>query len=657
MKRSYIIGLDTGGTYTDGVIVDREERKVLCKAKALTSRPDLSEGIRSVLHALDPALLQDVGLVCLSTTLATNAIVEGTGSRVGLVIINPDAESKDYGADIVIRAGGQMDIKGNELAPVSGDVLRALLGEFDGKVDAVAVSGFASVRNPAQEQQVKGLTRELLGLPVVCGSELTNVLGFEERTVTAVLNARLISKIRDLIAAVRGALAELGIGAPVMVVKGDGSLMSADQAEERPVETIMSGPAASVIGGLFLSGKDDGVVVDIGGTTTDIARLHDRRVSLCPEGATCGGWQTRVKAIQMYTHGLGGDSWCRIHEDGRIGFGPQRVVPLCVVAEKDPHLTGELHFYRRGDMHEGAGIFWADCVRLTGRKDLDEETLNRQDGRVLQLLEDGAHSVFYLEEKIGKKAKFLSLARLQRSGWIEKCSLTPTDLLHAEGSFVCWEAAASKAAVDTVSSRLNMSAGEFIRKAKKQFLDQLAYDIASSALRLGSTGQAAGPLDHPLLRQAICGGEGLLEMSLRLRAPLIGLGAPTGAWLPDVRGRIETEVILPDHHEVANAVGAAVGEIHEEFETMIQFDPFKERFLVFSPQGKENCKTLKKAVSMAREKGEAACRKIVREQRLEDYEISCREDIRYRNPLDESEWDILDSYVTVTLRGRPLRTV
>lgn len=159
-----ILGIDTGGTYTDGVILDRETRTVLHTAKALTTPENLSAGIAACMRALRFSGWEQIGMVGLSTTLATNAIVEGRGCRVGL-------------------------------------------------------------------------------LPL----------------------------IRQLLHDVRSVMDALCVRAPLMIVRGDGSLMDAAYAAERPVETVLSGPAASVTGAQFLSGLRDGLVVDMGGTTTDIA--------------------------------------------------------------------------------------------------------------------------------------------------------------------------------------------------------------------------------------------------------------------------------------------------------------------------------------------------------------------------------------------------
>lgn len=343
-----ILGIDTGGTYTDGVILERETRRIVCSAKALTTPRDLVVGVRNCIRALPFTDWDKIGQVSLSTTLATNAIVEGRGCPVGLLLLGRQLE-RDIPAQRTVVLDARVDIRGGVKERLDRQELENALEQLRGHCEAVAVSGYASVRNPQLELSVAQAARQTLGLPVVCGHELTGSLGFYERTVTAVLNARLIPIIRNLIQTVQRVMRAYGIHAPIMVVRGDGSMMRADYAVERPVETVLSGPAASVIGAKFLSGKRDCVVVDMGGTTTDIACLHDGMCAVSSEGAMLGGWQTKVRALEICTYGLGGDSEIHIHSADNIQIGPRRVVPLC-----------------RADGSEESGLTPTDVLHATG---------------------------------------------------------------------------------------------------------------------------------------------------------------------------------------------------------------------------------------------------------------------------------------------------
>ena len=319
--KHYILGIDTGGTYTDGVLLDAASQAVCAKTKARTTNQDYAIGIRGCPEALRIPDYSAVELVCISTTLATNAVVEGRSGRVALLTMGGHIEQA-LPCAWQRQLRGRLNIKGIELEPLDEAEVRAVAAEIAaGDFDAAAISGFASVRNPAHEQRVRALVQETAGLPVVCAHELSSALGFYERTVTAALNAGLLGYIRALCDAVERVIRSCGITAPVMIGKGDGSMMDADYACLRPIETILSGPAASISGGLFLSGRQDAVIADIGGTTTDIACARDGHVALSEHGACVGGWRTQVRAAEISTSGLGGDSHITLRDGLLVGIG------------------------------------------------------------------------------------------------------------------------------------------------------------------------------------------------------------------------------------------------------------------------------------------------------------------------------------------------
>ena len=249
-----LLGFDTGGTYTDAVLFDPETGTVLAAAKALTTKHDLAIGLRGALDGVLQGSTDDIALVSMSTTLATNAIVEGQGSPICLLLLGYEPSALDradlrraLGHDPVCFIAGGHAPTGDEQASLDLVALEAAINRHAANVAAFAVSGYFSVRNASHEIAARELIRRLTGLPVTCGHELTSRLDAPRRALTAALNARLIPQLQQLIRAVETLLAEKGIRAPLMVVKGDGSLVSADFAMTRPVETILSGPAASVV--------------------------------------------------------------------------------------------------------------------------------------------------------------------------------------------------------------------------------------------------------------------------------------------------------------------------------------------------------------------------------------------------------------------------
>lgn len=468
----FILGMDTGGTFTDAVLLDQDKKTILKKAKAPTTKEDLCIGIRASLEALDFEAMSDIGLVCLSTTLATNSIVEGKGCRVGLVITGK-APYGDLPEAVIVNAGGALDITGRLREELDEDAARKAIAELKGKVDAIAISGYACVRNPEHELTVRRIAREELGIPVVCSHELTCELGYYERTVTVILNARLIPLIKRLIADTRICLEEKGVKAPIMVVRGDGSYMESTYAMERPVETILSGPAASVKGAMFLSQLKDGTIFDLGGTTSDLAMLKNGKVDISLEGAKVGGWRTRVRAIDVFTRGLGGDSRIHISEDGEIRFGPDKIIP----------------------------------VSYASANGLSEDTYD-----------------------IG---------------------FTPTDLAHILGIYNAWDTSAAEIYLMKLADR---------RRTKKEcLLNQMMEAFQKAVI---STIEDSG--------------------KLLPNAPIAALGAPTEAWMPILLKDSEYKLVVPKHSEVANAVGAAVGEIEEVVKVLIRYDEVSGKYVTYS---------------------------------------------------------------------------
>ncbi len=174
---------------------------------------------------------------------------------------------------------------------------------------------------------------KLTGLPAVCGHELSQELGAYERSVTAFLNAQLIPITRQFVKSIIADMTERGgINARLLMLKCDGSVIGIKDALQRPIETIFSGPAASLVGASYLSGLQTCAVVDVGGTSTDISSIYMGVPDLSDDGAIVGGWKTRVRAIRMETTATGGDSHVWTVDRGGLHLGPRRVMPLAVAA-------------------------------------------------------------------------------------------------------------------------------------------------------------------------------------------------------------------------------------------------------------------------------------------------------------------------------------
>lgn len=218
------LGFDTGGTNTDAVMLNLNTGEVICKAKAPTTHENLSVGIWNSICKFDKMLLSKVSIVSLSSTLATNSVVEGKGCRVGLICIGEEYDHSvitDY--ETCIKGGH--DIHGHEKQPLDISSAKIFLESVTNKIDGLAITSYMSVRNPDHENKIRSLANSILDIPIVCGHDLSSGLGFNERTSTCIMNAKLIPIMDELIRSVKKVMHNVGIKAPLMIMRGDGSMM------------------------------------------------------------------------------------------------------------------------------------------------------------------------------------------------------------------------------------------------------------------------------------------------------------------------------------------------------------------------------------------------------------------------------------------------
>ena len=599
----YILGIDTGGTFTDGAIVRFPEAIVLHQAKTPTTHDNLCDCIRNCIRSFDPTVRDQIRLVSLSTTLATNALVEGRGCTEGLILIGGRPEGRLPTEHIRVLPG-KPDILGRIQQPLDPALVDEAIESFRGKVQSIAVSGYASIRNPAHEIYVRDRIRQLLGIPVVCAHELTGALGFLDRTVTAALNARLIPLLCSLIDAVRQALLDFSIHAPLFIVRGDGMLMSAEQACERPIETILSGPAASIAGGRFLSGLQDALILDMGGTTTDLANISNGAVPLRANGANIGGWFTQVRAAEVYTIGLGGDSRIQLNSKQEILVGPERAIPFCVAAHRFPTFSHELLTLCRSPQKPFLRFWQNDAEGFLLRHPFTPESENEQ--HLLEALQSGPHTLFNLREQTGLGNLSVLLDRLIAQGFVMRIALTPTDLLHADGSYVVWDDAAAKHVIALWSELFSISHADCLCKIRSAVERKLASACLQAGFYFDGQNPHTAPaftryvIDHLMLDHS----SSLLDISSSVRKKIVTIGAPAEAWTACLRAALHTQVISPVHAQVAGAVGAAIGQLLERTEVLIRPDPVTKQYTVFSVDNRRAFSTLEQATAFAQSAGQ-----------------------------------------------------
>jgi N-methylhydantoinase A/oxoprolinase/acetone carboxylase beta subunit len=565
-----LLGIDTGGTYTDGVLLNESTRQVIATAKTLTTKHDLTECILRVLDELlpdDPSLIR---LVSISTTLATNAIAEGKGRPVALFLLgyDPDLvkrfqfESHFVTSRYHYFRGGH-NLHGEEQAPLAVDAIREKAIELKGEVDAFAVSGYFSPFNASHEERAFQAIIKATGLPVVLGHQLSRKLNSIQRATTASLNASLLSILQEFIQAMRHSLDERKVKAPLMVVRGDGALMSSQIGEGRPVETVHSGPAASAIGGRFLANLEPALVIDIGGTTTDLAVVDRGGVNISEEGTTVGPYRTAVRAARVRSIGLGGDSFIGFDLEDRLTVGPTRVTPISYLAHTDSRIAQELS---RLPHREHKRLVPDHIEYWFLQREPRRPIRNDRTREVIEMLGQGPMALPDILERMGlyHPLQFGGQSLISQE-IIGRAALTPTDLLHLNGKYDPWDKNSAEIATWLLSRIGNMEVDELIEQVMRIISERIAADVVSF-ITTKSLEHAPEYVSHDnlglwLFEENLYQKHPYLGSQIALKIPIIGIGAPAKIFLSRVAEILHTKLIVPDHFQVANAVGAVAGSV------------------------------------------------------------------------------------------------
>jgi N-methylhydantoinase A/oxoprolinase/acetone carboxylase beta subunit len=654
------LGIDAGGTYTDVVIYDRDRDAVLAKSKAPTTKWDFTIGIGHALDGLDADLLRRAELVAVSTTLATNAIVEGYGQRVGLLVMPPYGlfadEDIPHEPKAVIR--GRLDITGVELEAVdAAQVTAAARGLMKANdAECFAVSGFASTVNPSQEMEVKRIVRAATGRTVTCGHELSDLLDFRTRAITAVLNARIIPRLERFLHDARRALEARGIRAALMVVKGDGTLMSEATALERPVETIMSGPAASVAGARYLTGLADALVVDVGGTTTDTAFVRGGEVRVSEWGTRVGGWQTHVRALRMRTVGLGGDSLVTFHER-RLLLGPRRVAPVAWLEAVSSNARPALDYIENRLDDFAASSHGMEIFVRTG--DFEPFELTPRERSVVDALAERPHGASELARKLDMTDwMFLDTSRLEEHHMVQRCGCTPTDLLHATGSFTRWDVEAAARICDLYARLMELDGDEFVGRVMTLAVRRLAEELLLKQMEeeMGDDAEAGegggGSRAYRYLMDKILDGEdSAFGIQVAMKHPVIGIGAPVRFFLPEAARILNATPLIPEDADVANAIGAITSSVVVNRSARIRTND-EGRYVVEGLPDLKSFRTLDEAHRHAVTALERTVREAAAQGGARDPELKTSFADRISTTSDGTEL-FLERRVAVRLEGKP----
>lgn len=594
-----ILGIDAGGTFTDLAFLSGEPLRVTAKTKTPTLHEDLirtiESGVDLILEQVDREAIRAVNL---ATTLATNAIVENKLRPMGLILIGYDRDTVEaarrrdaFSTDLVYLVDGGHDARGNQRMPLDEPALEAALRDMEGRVEAVAISGYFSVRNTSHELRARTMAQSLLpGVHVTCGHELASDLDAVKRATTAALNAGLIPIVMELLRSVEQVCLRRGIRAPITVVRGDGSLVGADWAAVHPIEMVLSGPAASACGACFLAGAAEmgrpSWAVDTGGTTTDIISL-DRtgKPAVSPEGASVGRHRTLVRAIDIETFGLGGDSRVRFDRDRRLTLGPRRVRPLCVTALEYPEIREEMERILKAEK---------PCEPLFVFPGRTADTASAFERRVLDRLARGVHAAVRLLED-ERRTCLVELEEMERRGLVTFSGFTPTDALHILGLLEKWDGRASELGARLLALEPAQTPQILAEMVRDRAVEEMSFQVFRKSLGIQGYDLRPDSEGAALVRMALRDtGEGS-RLRPELNAALIGVGAPTWALIHRAGERLGERALQPEHADVAGAVGAAVGSFSLNYAVLIH--PLSRGGVrVHHPLGVRDYESLERAV-------------------------------------------------------------
>ncbi|MBF0228420.1 MAG: hydantoinase/oxoprolinase family protein [Desulfamplus sp.] len=305
-----IIGLDVGGTHTDAVLLSENglERHIKVPTDTSNLFNTVLSGFDLLLDGIEPF---KVKRVVISTTLTTNSVVQKQLNPVGIIVSSgPGIDPKLFRrGDYFYTVSGSIDHRGRERSPINRAEIEQISETIkNAGIEYVGVIGKFSPRNPAHELEIRDILKKNFHT-IFLGHKVSGNLNFPRRIATVHLNTAVYSMHKNFFNAVNDTLKQKGLKAPIQILKADGGTMNLATSMEFPGQTILSGPAASVMGAIHHAPADkDVLVLDIGGTTTDIAILVNKAPLLEPIGVGRGKYKSLIRALHTTSRGIGGDS-------------------------------------------------------------------------------------------------------------------------------------------------------------------------------------------------------------------------------------------------------------------------------------------------------------------------------------------------------------
>ncbi len=345
-----IIGLDVGGTHTDIVLVGENglERKIKVPTDTSALFQTVLTGIEKITENIPSEKIKHA---VLSTTLTTNAIVRNKLSPAGMIVSGgPGIDPEEFRTDgHYSNVSGSIDHSGREIEPIDKKQIEEIARRLKSQgIRHVGVVGKFSARNPDHELEIEKIIAPYFD-KIFLGHRVSGHLNFPRRIATTFLNASVYPIHKEFFEAVKSTLKQKGISIPIYILKADGGTMAFDASIDFPGQSVLSGPSASVMGSVAFAPADkETLVMDIGGTTTDMAVLINQVPLLSPLGIEIGKYKTLIRALNSYSIGIGGDSVVRL-EGNSLKIGPDRIGPAMAYGGPLPTPTDALFVLNKTD--------------------------------------------------------------------------------------------------------------------------------------------------------------------------------------------------------------------------------------------------------------------------------------------------------------------
>lgn len=541
----YNIGIDVGGTNTDGVLYDCIQKRIAASVKIPTEHSSYAKAIESSLKALIGDCgnkSSEVASLNISTTVSTNALLEGKGEPSNLILIGfegyqhivSDIEMSIRPLSLLKVRGGHTGW-GKERESFDRESVEIFVKNRPGEL--FTVSSLYSPRNPEHEIAARRILLSNGAGHVTCSHELSySKLNSVKRTVTAYLNTSLVPMANRLLNDISTVINKHKIACPVMFLRSDSTLVPSEWCRKFPIEMIYSGPAASLRGAYFIAGdgrQSSFIVADIGGTSTDIGRIENGRAVFSEEGAKIASYRTMIPSLGILSIALGGDSKIKMSGANKITVGPERSVPLCRASED-------------------TGLSSSDIVSDLMRSSADRKdtTVSLIDGSCKDLSgETGYLPDHVMQLPIIAKAPCRSGSERLLT---KEFSYTPTDAFNTIGASEVGDPEISKAA-SYMLAKIHKTAG---------------FDLAEKVSLKASS----------ILETSI---KEYSSMSGSLPRVYVGTPAAVFEKLGKNKGH---DIFVPKNYDVAGAAGAAVSSMELNCRVFIMHSFSDNSFTAFLPE-------------------------------------------------------------------------